>query len=386
MAEYVPTYFATAERATPEDIARQRRYFCDDWFFGELMHFVPDLVLILNSHRQIVYANHAALAFAGAPDLSSILGLRPGELFHCIHADETGGGCGTTQFCRYCGAVSAILQSQKGQPTVEECRVTVERNGSEEALDLRVWANAITPDGEPFTFFAIADIAEEKRRLFLERIFLHDIMNTAMALQGFSGMLTSERLTAEIREEFIQRIAALSDRIIDEIVAHRVLVAAENSELTPDVKPLNSLEILEGLFGSYSRPEVLGSRCLKIAEGSATVVFESDPTLLGRVIENMIKNAIEASVPGETVTMGCGPEDRFVVFWIYNRSYMPENIRLQVFNRSFSTKGVGRGLGTYSMKYLTEKYLDGKISFTSTEEEGTTFIARYPLHLRRAPR
>lgn len=54
-------------------------------------------------------------------------------------------------------------------------------------------------------------------------------------------------------------------------------------------------------------------------------------------------------------------------------------MRLQIFNRSFSTKSTGRGLGTYSMKYLTEKYLRGEMSFTSVEGEGTTFLARYPL-------
>ena len=61
--------------------------------------------------------------------------------------------------------------------------------------------------------------------------------------------------------------------------------------------------------------------------------------------------------------------------------YMPESIGLQVFNRFFSVKGGGRGLGTYSAKYPTEKYLAGEISYTSSEEQGTTFTAVYPLFL-----
>ncbi len=58
---------------------------------------------------------------------------------------------------------------------------------------------------------------------------------------------------------------------------------------------------------------------------------------------------------------------------------MEKNIQLDLFKRSFSTKAPGRGWGTYSMKLLTEKYLGGKIEFTSTEEDGTTFYAKYPL-------
>jgi signal transduction histidine kinase len=57
---------------------------------------------------------------------------------------------------------------------------------------------------------------------------------------------------------------------------------------------------------------------------------------------------------------------------------MPKEVRLQVFQRSFSTKGADRGLGTYSVKLLTEKYLKGKVSFSSQQGEGTTFFVLLP--------
>jgi len=57
---------------------------------------------------------------------------------------------------------------------------------------------------------------------------------------------------------------------------------------------------------------------------------------------------------------------------------MPEHVQRQVFNRSFSSKGVGRGLGTYSIRLLTEKYLKGRAWFTSNESEGTTFFIEIP--------
>jgi signal transduction histidine kinase len=58
---------------------------------------------------------------------------------------------------------------------------------------------------------------------------------------------------------------------------------------------------------------------------------------------------------------------------------MPPEIQLQVFQRSFSTKGDGRGLGTYGMKLLSEESLRGEISFTSAPSAGTVFRGRYPL-------
>jgi signal transduction histidine kinase len=68
-----------------------------------------------------------------------------------------------------------------------------------------------------------------------------------------------------------------------------------------------------------------------------------------------------------------------VEFGVHNPSVMPRSVQLQVFQRSFSIKYAGRGLGTYSMKLLTEQYLSGHVSFVSDEAQGTTFIAAFPV-------
>jgi sensor histidine kinase regulating citrate/malate metabolism len=52
---------------------------------------------------------------------------------------------------------------------------------------------------------------------------------------------------------------------------------------------------------------------------------------------------------------------------------MPEEVKMQLFQRSFSTKGEGRGIGTYSIRLLTENYLNGKVSFISNKTDGTVF-------------
>ncbi len=380
MSEVMRTEFAPAERADAATLARQRRLFGDAWFFGELLHYIPDMVMVLNGQRQIVYANRAVLEASGAESVEGVAGLRPGEAFRCRHATETDGGCGTTAFCRYCGAVRAVLASQRGTAGVEECRMIVERDAGEAALDLRVWANPVMVAGERFTFYVMGDIADEKRRHFLERIFLHDLTNTASALFGFSELLGTHPLAADQREEYTGIVGRLSERLLDEIAAHRQLVQAESGDLILDVRSVGSRALLEEVLGAFARAESLDSRRLELAADAADVVLETDRTLLRRVLGNMVKNAIEASAPGETVRMGCTVDGSGVSFWVRNPTYMPENIRLQVFNRSFSTKGAGRGLGTYSMKFLTETYLGGRIAFSSSEAEGTTFIAWYPQH------
>ncbi len=87
----------------------------------------------------------------------------------------------------------------------------------------------------------------------------------------------------------------------------------------------------------------------------------------------MIKNALEASMPGSTVTLLCSKSGENTRFSVHNSTFISPDIQLQLFKRSFTTKGVGRGIGTYSMKLLGEKYLKGKVGFKSSQENGTTF-------------
>lgn len=373
------TYFAPAERASSQDLRRQSGLFIDAEI-TRLLDFVPVNIVILNGNRQVVFGNSTLLEMLQVADYTEIIGRRPGELFKCVNSDTTPGGCGTSSFCRYCGAVKATLKSiDEAIAAQDECHLLTHRERHEEALDLRVWTTPFEFADEHFVFFAVTDIADEKRKLFLERIFLHDIMNTAVALRGFSELISTGIVDGEQREDMMQRISFLSNHIIGEINAQKQLMAAEKSELVLEKKQIETLSFLEGLFGTYNRPDMLNRRILRIDESSENIVMTSDERLMSRVIGNMIKNALEASVPEETVTFGCSLKDEKVHFFVNNPTYMPENIRAHVFNRSFSTKGVGRGLGTYSMKYLTEKYLNGSISFETSEENGTTFTVVYPL-------
>ena len=85
-----------------------------------------------------------------------------------------------------------------------------------------------------------------------------------------------------------------------------------------------------------------------------------------------------ATAAGGTVTLGSQAQGDTVSFTVHNPTVMPPAVQLQIFSRSFSTKGSGRGLGTYSIKLISEKYLHGQVSFVSKAGEGTRFTVRYP--------
>ena len=372
------TNFAPAERATQECIQQQTEQLADMPLLGKLYDAVVQPVIILNQQRQIVFCNQAFSDLLGLGDRASVYGLRPGEAVGCAKATAPG-GCGTSEFCHTCGAVNAILSAQTGKADTRECRI---QNTNGDALDLLVRTTPVELDDEYLTVFAVSDLSDQKRRRALERVFFHDLMNTATGLELLSDVLASNCLAEDRKADFktANTICKGVEQIIEVIASQRDLLAAESSELPIRPVQISSLAIFEHVL-EISKPLADAALCnLSLDAAAQDVNVQTDIAIVSRVLGNMVKNALEASKPNDTVTVGCELSDG-CAFWVHNPTFMPREVQLQVFGRSFSTKGSGRGLGTYSMKLLSERYLKGQVSFTTSPEAGTRFIATYPLVL-----
>jgi signal transduction histidine kinase len=247
-----------------------------------------------------------------------------------------------------------------------------------ESLDLKIFACPVQIKGERFFFFTITDVSHEKRVASLERIFYHDILNTAGGLRELASLLRNEQIEQD--KEVLDMFYLYSDYLVQEIEAQKILKAAERNDLQAVPKQIRSFQVLNDIVRLYLHHPVAKDKQLEIVPSSEDITFTSDKNLLARVIGNMIKNALEASKPGDSVTAGCRESGEEIEFWVRNPSVMPEKVQLQVFQRSFSTKGAGRGLGTYGMKLLSERYLKGCVNFSS-DESGTVFRAAYPKKL-----
>ncbi len=372
------TEFAPAERADTPLVLQQHQILQAESCLLS-MDAIPMLVIVLNEQRQLVYGNAAFLQFLGVSFLEPFLGKRPGEVFGCLYAQQSEGGCGTTAFCRKCGAVRSILSALGGTTSVQECSML--RSVDAEALELLVSSAPFAVEGKNYVIFTVTDISHEKRRRALERIFFHDILNTAGGARGLIDFLR-EQVPEDLRDD-AELVHATLSQLVDEIVSQKELLAAESKELSVNPLVLQSSDLMRLVSSMYAGHDVADGKYISIEATSCDVALMTDYTLIRRILGNMVKNALEASQPGESVFMGCFSEPEAAVFWVRNRMVMSEDVRLQVFKRSFSTKGAGRGLGTYSIKLLGERYLGGEVWFTSSKEQGgTTFYIRLPLHYR----
>jgi len=255
-----------------------------------------------------------------------------------------------------------------------------------DSQDFRLREELVQVDGEDYWLVVIADTRDEVRRRTLERVFLHDILNTAGGMQGLSEVMVD---AAPDDMTFLKdTVKHLADQLVDEIIAQRDFLAAENGDLVVSPIAVYAADIADLVAKRYCDHPAAENRQVVQVGAVEPIVFRTDPTLLGRILGNMIKNALEASPDESVVTIDYGfkpgpvPADPRrsgqVWFSVHNAGHIPTEIQSRIFTRLFSTKGAGRGLGTYGMRLLCEGFLAGRVEFQSHPTDGTVFTVTLP--------
>lgn len=342
-----------------------------------VLQAMPQPVAILDENREIVAMNDHLLQTCAGRNLAEVLGKRPGEVLGCDRLTEPGLRCGTTEACSVCGALRAIKSSQVERRAITDtCQLTLRDSG--EALDLRVTASPLRIEGKPMTVLTVVDMADENRRRVLERTFFHDVLNAAGGALGIARELVESQDPEDI-EELAPLLVLITEQMIEEVRSQRDLLDAERGELEVRREEFGSVQFLMEIVDIYTQHPVCEGRTLELAVRSEDRILHSSRTLLHRVLGNMVKNALEATDPGGVVRVGCSVDSNEFCFWVNNPEVMSRAVQLQVFNRSFTTKGTGRGIGTYSIRLLGERYLGGRVSFDSRQGVGTTFRIHLPI-------
>ncbi len=366
------TKFAPGERATMAEILLSKSKLDHLPFINEIFCSLSYIFCIFNDQRQIVFVNDMLMKSLGVDSVEQVLGRRFGEAFECIHARDEANGCGTSEHCRYCGAINSIVKSKLSmEKSMEECRIRRFVNGKEHSIELEVTSTPFIYENEHFTIFSVIDITDRKRRGLIEKIFFHDIQNTAGSLNNILELL--DEVPGEEKMELLTIATSLSRQILDEIATQRLLLQAENASLIISDQKINTLEFLEVVDKDLRYHQVSEEKEIVIDPSAESIDFISDPVILRKIVNNMVKNALEASDPEESISLNVQKRGDKIRFSVHNNAFMTPEVEMQVFMRSFSTKGVQRGLGTYSMKIFGEQYLGGKVNFTTDAVKGTTF-------------
>ena len=361
---------------TPASSSELTRLFPDKLtqdFILDLMHALPNIVAVLNEDRRLVFSNQAMLDSISITNFEDAFQLRPGDIFQCVNAELEPGGCGESEACQLCGALRAMEDSRSTKKTItNDCRILSKKEGKTIAYNFRFTSTPFFNEDSMFFVITIENKSHEKRKSELEHIFYHDVINS---LSGLHGLIFLLKKKDSIDDTHINMLEDIYKNLYRTITEQKDLSLAETGELSVKSEMLNSLKIVEETILPFKLNSIYLAS-VELKSSCCDVNFVSDSTLLSRILTNMIKNAYEASKANSTITVGATENEGFLTFSVNNQTYINRDTQLQIFERSFSTKGKGRGLGTYSMKLLGENYLNGDVWFTTDKEKGTTFYIK----------
>jgi nitrogen-specific signal transduction histidine kinase len=342
--------------AEDSDILSKFNYFQSNALLKKTIDSIPDTVLILDKSRRIVFANQTAVSFFKITGPADIRGRRPGEAFKCFHSSR---GCGADAFCAHCGALNAFAEA--GAEVIRHAydwRLTRGQH-HDEISEFRIWVTPITENNEKFVILAIQDISREKRKRMFERIFFHDILNIAGGLHGFTELLTE----CPGDTELVSLLKESASRLLEEITCQKLLIAAENHELTVIPVKVHSSEIIaEAVSLCENRNFTAGKKILE-KTGAGDIELTADRAILRRVLFNMLRSVFESTPSGGAVSIGAESQDNKIKFTAAGSASVTG---CELSHRTNFAKNEGRGLNLYSIRLMTEKYLNGKVSHNNS--------------------
>jgi signal transduction histidine kinase len=368
------TFFLPAGRSAADVLRAQAAKLASSPVVTAIFQAAGGAVAILNGERQVVAVNQAGLDLIGE-GAGEALGLRPGEALGCTRAADGPDGCGTGAGCASCGAALAIVVADHRDRAEErDCAITVKRGDRRIDLDLRVRAAPLDLDGERFTLLSISDISADRRRQALEQSFAGDVHQRMAALRSAAASLAEGAATPEA----IARVRALVQQLDRSMQVARAIAAGIGGQVEPSPRLVVIADELAQLAEIVDRSQAIRGRRLEILPCPPGEVMMVDSVLLQHVLVAMTLNALEASRAGGRVRVDVDPGQALVTFQVWNAGAIPAAATHRIFQRHYTTKGPGRGNGTWSMKVVGEELLRGEVGFRTSEAGGTTFWLTLP--------
>lgn len=213
-------------------------------------------------------------------------------------------------------------------------------------------------------------IENMRRKEDIERIIHHDIKNPLAVIVSAADTLKHQKAYSKEEVRLITESAETIREMIDEqMLIHQL----ENNSTERELFPINALELFNKVvYGQKDKCQA--NNILVQYKIAKSIKFLGNQLLCFNLFNNLLANAIEASPTNGMINIKIeeAQASDAIIFDISNEGMIPEKIQARFFDK-FITEGKenGTGLGTYSAK-LSALAQGGDISFSSTQESGTT--------------
>ena len=130
---------------------------------------------------------------------------------------------------------------------------------------------------------------------------------------------------------------------------------------------------------SYMQIRMPKTISLHINESGQERVVEINAELIAWVLENLIKNSIDAIRGKGAITIDLSWDNNATIVIRDTGSGISKKFQKTIFNPGVTTKKRGWGLGLSLAKRIVEQYHDGKLRLIDSSEEGSAFEIVLPL-------
>lgn len=224
----------------------------------------------------------------------------------------------------------------------------------------------------------------------VERINRHDLKSGLSLVIGYPELLLRDGNLTPEQEKMVKRIRAAGYRMLDMIRNHLNMFMMEKGIYSLRRQSVDLVETLCGLEEEFT--PLLKSVEVRLdmdlngnqVVGDESFVVSGDTPLLRAMLRNLIQNAIEASGPGDTVTisMNSGRKQQLLV---RNSAQVGAEIRRRFFEK-YVTHGKenGTGLGTYFAALIAKTH-GASISMKTGPDVGTVITVVFRNEKRKKP-
>lgn len=325
--------------AEKSDIRERERY------FGIMLDHVQSGVIVIDGDK-IDYSNVIARGFLGMSDISSLRQIEriSPELANAFRsASEV--------------ESKASFVSERGTVQFSISACTARLHGKDVSI---VTFNDITREMEN-------NESESWTRLI--RVLTHEIMNTVTPIASLSSAL-SQNLDAYDTEDVrsaLGTISSSSESLISFVQSYR--------SLTHIAAPVRKAFYLRDLVNDSVTIAQANWPSARVSyhELSEDIILYADYGQISQVMNNLIKNAVQAGASDIDITASIDKRERTVINVANNGEPISETGREQIFVPFYTTKGVsGTGVGLSLCRQII-RLNGGTINLTSSTHEATVF-------------
>jgi nitrogen-specific signal transduction histidine kinase len=273
---------------------------------------VQHSLVIINKNSEIVHANKLFLNLLDAENLESVIGYNLENLIKCADSFESSLICDPTVPC-LSKSIEDIISSCSN--LMQEVKVEYRICVNSKIMDTLLVARPLNIKRHTYMVISLIDISDTKWKKALERIFFHDLLNSAGALKECLNLMDIENIGEN--GELLSISKKISDNLVDEITSHRQLLLAERNEYEPKITKFDCNEIIMDVSHKAKYSFLAEDKNL-LTKYSESVLIHSDKTLVSRAIFNLVKNALEATKKNGTVELYCVTKDNNIEFIVKN--------------------------------------------------------------------